>query len=215
MKEIAVIHIGERNADETVSLLGEDVLVHYCATSGDAERAKQLIAEYDGKVDCIALDGFPSMLQLGSAQRPHEVGSTLPGLAKQSPIVDGSGIRGGLERWAVILADRAQPGIFAEKQTLFAPGLNHSGITQALLRRSKAVRYADPVIYFGLPDFPFVGSQRTLEQAAPRTLDELKDTSFRRLRPVAGEPGHERIRRTIPVGRRDRWRYRRYPPLCA
>jgi len=192
MKEIAVIHIGERDAEEIVSLLGEDVRVAYRGTAGDGERASQLIAEYDGKVDCIALDGFPAMLQLGSAQRAHEVGSTLPALATQSPIVDGSGIRGGLERWAVILADRAQPGIFAEKQTLFAPGLNHSGMTQALVRRSRAVRYADPLIYFGLPDFPFVGSQRTLEQAAPRTLDELKDTSFRRLRPVAGEPGHER-----------------------
>ena len=42
------------------------------------------------------------------------------------------------------------------------------------------------------PHLPLVGSKSTLEQAAPRTLDELKDASFRRLRPLAGEPGHER-----------------------
>lgn len=192
MKDIAVIHIGDGDSDQTVTLVGQDVCAHFRGTGGDAERAKALIAEFDGRVDCIALDGFPAMLQLGGVQRPHTVGSTLPSVAKTTPVVDGGGIRGGLERWAVILADRAQPGIFAEKRTLFAPGLNHSGLAQALVRHTQSVRYADPIIYFGLPDLPLVGSQRTLEQAAPRTVDELKDTSFRRLRPLAGEPGHER-----------------------
>ena len=123
MKEIAVIHIGDRNADESISLVGQEVCAHLRGTGGDVERARALIAEFDGRVDCIALDGFPAILQLGSEQRPHDVGSTLPPLATKSPVVDGSGIRGGLERWAVILADRAQPGIFAEKRTLLAPGL--------------------------------------------------------------------------------------------
>lgn len=192
MKEIAVIHIGDRSADETLTLLGQEVCAHVRGTGGDAERARELIAEYDGAVDCIALDGFPATLQLGSEQRPHEIGSTLPKLAVKSPIVDGGGIRGGLERWAIILADRAQPGIFAEKRTLLAPGLNHSGLAQALVRHTESVRYADPIIFFGMPALPLVGSKSTLEQAAPRTLGQLQDTSFRRLRPQAGEPGHER-----------------------
>ena len=192
MKEIAVIHIGDRNADESLSLLGQELCAHLRGAGGDAERARALIAEFDGSVDCIALDGFPALLQLGSEQRAHEIGSTLPPLATKSPLVDGSGIRGGLERWAVILADRAQPGIFAEKRTLLAPGLNHSGLAQALVRHTESVRYADPIIYFGLPALPLVGSKSTLEQAAPRTLEQLKDAGFHRLRPQAGEPGHER-----------------------
>ena len=192
MKEIAVIHIGDRNADESLSLLGQELCAHLRGAGGDAERARALIAEFDGSVDCIALDGFPALLQLGSEQRAHEIGSTLPPLATKSPLVDGSGIRGGLERWAVILADRAQPGIFAEKRTLLAPGLNHSGLAQALVRHTESVRYADPIIYFGLPALPLVGSKSTLEQAAPRTLEQLKDAGFHRLRPLAGEPGHER-----------------------
>ena len=192
MKEIAVIHIGDRNADESLSLLGQELCAHLRGAGGDAERARALIAEFDGSVDCIALDGFPALLQLGSEQRAHEIGSTLPPLATKSPLVDGSGIRGGLERWAVILADRAQPGIFAEKCTLLAPGLNHSGLAQALVRHTESVRYADPIIYFGLPALPLVGSKSTLEQAAPRTLEQLKDAGFHRLRPQAGEPGHER-----------------------
>jgi hypothetical protein len=67
------------------------------------------------------------------------------------------------------LADRAEPGIFAEKRVLFAPGLNHTGLAQALVRHTTQVRYADPIIFFGMPDLPLVGSKRTLEQAASRT----------------------------------------------
>ena len=49
MKEIAVIHIGDRNADESVSLVGQEVCAHLRGTGGDAERARALIAEFDGR----------------------------------------------------------------------------------------------------------------------------------------------------------------------
>ena len=192
MKEIAVIHIDNDDYDEVVSFLGQEVRVQHRGCGGDAEKAKALIAQFDGQVDAIGLDGLPAQLQLGGAQRAHEVGATLPAAAAKTPVVDGGGIRAGLERWAVILADRAQPGIFAEKRVLLAPGLNHTGLTQALSRHSTALRYADPIIYFGLPAIPLVGSRRTLEQAAAPTLEDLKDAPFRRLHPEAGAPGHER-----------------------
>ncbi len=40
----------------------------------------------------------------------HEIGSVLPQAASATPVVDGGGIRSGLERWGVILAERAEPG---------------------------------------------------------------------------------------------------------
>ena len=36
-------------------------------------------------------------------------------------------------------------------------------LAQALGRHSPALRYADPVVYFALPDAPGVGSRMTLE----------------------------------------------------
>jgi hypothetical protein len=192
MKQIAVIHLGDANSEEVVSLLDQKVRVLQFGCGGDGEKARTLIAEQDGKVDCIALDGLPATLYLGNSQRPHAVGATLPAAATETPVVDGSGIRGGLERWAVILADRAQPGIFAEKRVLLTPGLNHSGLAQALVRHTKQMRYADPIVYFGLPDFPLVGAHRTLEQVAGPTLEQLKDAPFRRLHPAPGAPQHER-----------------------
>lgn len=192
MKRILVIHLNEANSDETVTFLGEAITILRRGCGGDPQRAAKLIAEYDGDLDAIGLEGMPSDLQLGSAHRPHEVGARLSSTARKTPTVDGSGIRAGLERWGVILADRSQPGIFAQKRVLMAPGLNHTGLAGSLERRASALRYADPVIYFALPDFPGIGGKLTLEQAASPTLDQLKDAPFRRLTPQPGSPGQSR-----------------------
>ncbi|MCS6828033.1 MAG: serine carboxypeptidase [Caldilinea sp.] len=215
MKRITVIHLDNAEYDEIVQFLGQKVEIRHRGCNGDPETARALIAESDEKVDAIGLEGLPAQLQLGSVVRSHEIGKTLLAAAAKTPVVDGSGIRAGLERWAVILADRAQPGIFAEKRVLMTPGLNHSGLAQALSRHTTAIRYADPIIYFGLPAVPLVGAHSTLEQAAGPTLEQLKDAPFRRLLPQPGEPGHARAAepfRNADVIAGDIGAIRRYAP---
>ena len=90
-----------------------------------------------------------------------EVGSTSMTLAELLAIDEGS----------VIELDRAQPGIFAEKYLLMVPGLNHGGLADEIAKHSPAIRYADPFLFFNLPDFPGVGSKQSLEQVAAPTLD--------------------------------------------
>ncbi|MCB8985235.1 MAG: serine carboxypeptidase [Ardenticatenaceae bacterium] len=192
MKRVLVIHLNQDNQTEVVHFLGQEIQIQCKGCGGDPEQARALIAEYDGRVDAIGLDGLPTLLELGPFSKPHELGQTLPAAAQTTPVVDGSGIRAGLERWGVILADRAQPGIFAQKHILMVPGLNHPGLTQALNRRSPHVRYADPVVYFALPQFPGVGSKQTLNRAAPGTLEQLQSAPFRRIKPQPGEPGTAR-----------------------
>ncbi len=183
MKQIVVIHSGEGSGTADYTFMGQALLVRRACCGGDPERARALIQQYDGQVDAIALEGMPASLELGPARRSHEIGATLAPVARQTTVVDGSGIRAGLERWGVILADRAQPGIFAQKRVLMVPGLNHTGLAEALERRASDLRYADPVIYFNLPSVPLVGSRTTLQQAAGLTLDQLKDAAFERLQP--------------------------------
>ncbi|MGB8646196.1 MAG: serine carboxypeptidase [Anaerolineae bacterium] len=192
MKNILFIHLGEGETTSALSFLGQTVTVKQLGCGGDPARVRACIAEHDGKVDAIALDGMPKQLSLGAVRRPHCIGEMLPHAAQQTPVVDGSGIRGWLEGWGVILADRAQPGIFAEKRILMTPGVNHQNLSQALFRHSSTIRYADPVLYFALPDFPGVGSSQTLDQVAGPTLEQLKDFPFRRLTPQAGAPGAPR-----------------------
>jgi hypothetical protein len=142
-------------------------------------------------VDAIGLEGMPAVLRLGSAQAQHAVGAELPAVARVTPVVDGSGVRPELERWGVILAERAHPLIFNHKRVLFVPGVNHEGLAQALARRSSAIRFADPQLFFGLPDAPGVGSAQTLDQAAAPTLEALKEASFETIAGITGAPHHQ------------------------
>jgi predicted amino acid dehydrogenase len=188
MKKILVLHLGDDEETTTTSFLDQAFEIHRLGTGGDPDRAGALIAQYDGKVDAIALEGFAAQLKLGTESRVHAIGAALKAATAHTPIVDGSGVRDGLERWAVMLADRAQPGIFAEKIILMTPGLNHAGLIDELNKHSRTIRYADPFVFFNLPNFPLVGSRQTLEQAAGLTLDRLHDAPFRRLHPLAGTP---------------------------
>ena len=116
-------------------------------------------------VDAIALDGIPKDLELGDAHRRYHMGQELAAIATRTPVVDGSGVRPGLERWSVVLANRAQPGIFSQKRVLMVPGLNHVGLAHALGRLTPRVDYFNPEIFFGLPDVPGLGSPETLGTA--------------------------------------------------
>ena len=215
MKRILVIHLDHGDETSTHTFLDQAIEIRQVGYGGDPDQARRLLAEFDGQVDAIGLEGMPAQLQLGPVRRPHEVGSALLSAANGTPVVDGSGIRAGLERWGIILADRAQPGIFSQKHILLVPGLNHEGMAQALRRHSPFIHYADPVVYFGLPDFPGVGSLRTLDRMAGPTLEQLKNAPFRRIKPRPGRPGTERARdpfRWADVLAGDIGAIRRYAP---
>ncbi|WP_456426987.1 serine carboxypeptidase [Rhodocaloribacter sp.] len=192
MKDLLIIDPGRGEETAETTFLGHELRLHRVGSGGEAERIRELISAYDGKVDAIALDGIPVWLCLGRARVRHAAGGELPALARMTPVVDGSGIRAGLERWGVLLADRREPGIFSQKHVLMTPGLNHSGLADALRRRSPHVRYADPVLFFGLPPVPGVGSPRTLPKAAAPTLEHLKDLPFDRLGFRTGGAAHAR-----------------------
>ena len=195
MKNVLVIHLGRGDEIVDTSFLGQTIRVERVGCAGDVEQATLLISAYDGRVDAIGLEGMPASIQLGGALRSHPVGATLGSSSRISPVVDGSGVRTGLERWGVTLADRAQPGIFSQKHILLVPGLNHDSLAQALKRHSEHIRYADPVVYFALPDFPGIGSRRMLKQVAGPTLEQLKDAPFRRITPQPGRVGKPRATR--------------------
>jgi predicted amino acid dehydrogenase len=185
MKQIVVLHLNQPEETETIHFMGQSLTIRHLNCANDLDKARGLIAQHDGQVDAIALHGMPAQLELGPARRAHEQGAALTAAAQQTPVLDGRIIRAGLERWAVTLADRAQPGIFSRKQVLMTPGLNHNGLARALERHGCTLRYADPFIFFNLPQVPGIGLRQTRDQAAPFTLDRLKEIPYPALYPQA------------------------------
>ncbi|HSN83728.1 MAG TPA: hypothetical protein VLS88_14185 [Polyangiales bacterium] len=189
MKRCLVIHLGDEN-ENFVAVLGDrraEVLWRGCGR--DLERARALVRDHDGQVDAIGLDGIPMDLELGDAHRRYQPGREVAAAAQTTPVVDGGGVRAGLERWSVVLADRAEPGIFSQKRVLMVPGINHVGLAQALGRLSPRVEYYDPEMFFGLPDVPGVGSEETLGTADAPTLEALKDAPIDQISPPAQADG--------------------------
>lgn len=191
MKKVVVIHLGEGELVAPVTFLGQDVELQRIGCGGDPARIRAVIAEHDGQADAIGLEYMPAALHLGGEVMPHTIGVTLPGTAQTTPVVDGGGVRPELERWGIILAERANPLIFNQKRVLLTPGVNHEGLAQALARRGSATRFADPQLFFGLPDAPGVGSAQTLDQAAAPTLEALKDAPFDLLAGGSGAPRNQ------------------------
>jgi predicted amino acid dehydrogenase len=192
MKKILILNLDDGEENETINFLGQEIQIHQTGCHGDPEKAKNWIEMHDGQFDVIGLEGFPAVLQLGSAQKVHAIGQAFQKISRITPVVDGSGVQQGIERWGIVLANRAEPGIFSQKKILMAPGLNHQGLAQALNRHSSFIRYADPVVFFAIPQFPGVGSPRTLDRVAGLTLEQLKDAPFRRIFPRPGKAGTER-----------------------
>jgi predicted amino acid dehydrogenase len=193
---VLIINTGDRSSAERVQFLGRSVMIETIGCNGDLDEAASLIAAHRDRVSAIGLDGLPAQLELGDARRDYLPGRRLVEASPSTPVVDGSGIRAGLERWGVVLADRAEPGIFAEKSVLMCPGLNHAGLAQALHRRGRRMRYADPVVFLGLPEFPGIETARALEGTAPAILDALHDRPLSRLYPAAPtrqRHGHEHM----------------------
>ncbi len=178
MRRVLVLHPGAGETTGSLSFLNHEVELHTLGVEDDPERAAAAIREADGVFDAIGLEGLPAVLELGTSRRTHRDGARLRSLARRTPVVDGSGVRAGLERWAVILASRQQPGIFSRKRVLMVPGLNHTGIADGLARQGATLRFADPLLFFSLPDLPGVGQGWTLDQVAEPTLKRLEGAPF-------------------------------------
>jgi len=177
---------------ESVELLDHAIEIRHEGCDTNLGVMAERIAALDGDVDAIALEGVAGKLRLGREAIEHADGGRLFAIARSTPVVDGSGVRAAMERWAVRLADEAEPGIWSRKRVLMVPGLNHDGLAQALGQFTEHLRYADPVVYFALPAPSTIASAEALSTAAGITLAQLRNAPFQRIFPRAGEPGQRR-----------------------
>ncbi len=169
---------------ETLSLLGKEIVVRHAGCDKSLDLMAEQIAALDGTVAAIALQGVTRTLQLGKKKITHNPSARLFLIAQHTPVVDGMGVRATMERWAIRLAADAQPGIWSRKRILMTPAMNHYGLAQAFTQYTDEIRYADPFIYFPVPDAPGMGRTGTLPTVANPTLAQLKDFPPAKLYPT-------------------------------
>lgn len=153
MKRVVSVSLGSSRRDHRweTELAGQRVLVERIGTDGDMRRAIALIRELDGKVDAIGLGGIDLYIRAGDRRWAFRDALRLAAAARQTPVVDGGGLKDTLERWVVEYLSREAGWSFAGRRTLMVLAVDRFGMAEALVEAGADIIFGDLVFGLGVP----------------------------------------------------------------
>jgi hypothetical protein len=166
MKRAVSISLGSSTRDKAVEikLLGETVRIERIGTNGDETKARQMYREMDGKVDAFGVGGIDLGVHTPWKFYPLHGALKLVQDVRQTPCVDGSGLKETLEtrvmQWVEQkIGDEIQP-----KTAFLVAGITRYGMTGSFIKAGYRCVFGD--LMFGL-DIPIaIRSMRSLNVAA-------------------------------------------------
>ncbi len=153
MKNIVSASLGssKRNHKVEVNLLGEDLSIERRGTDGDFNKAKEMLRQLDGSVDAIGLGGIDLYLVADGKKYVIRDAQKLRSVVKQTPVVDGSGLKDTLEREVVrYLANDANLPL-AHKKILMVSAVDRFGMAEALHELGCEILFGDLIFGLNLP----------------------------------------------------------------
>ncbi|GAC1413195.1 MAG: hypothetical protein NVSMB64_23420 [Candidatus Velthaea sp.] len=178
MKKIVSVSLGSSSRDHhaEVELLGEHFDISRIGMDGSLDNAIAKIKALDGKVDAIGLGGIDVYLYAGKDRYALRDGLRLLEAAKQTPVVDGSGLKNTLEREAIGFLGREAGIDFKGKRILMVSALDRFGMAQALVAAGAEVVFGDFIFALDL-DKPVRGLDE-FEQMAKKYLPDACKLPF-------------------------------------
>jgi hypothetical protein len=152
MKRAVSISLGSSNRDSSaeLELLGERVRIERIGTDGDMNRAAELYGELDGKVDAFGVGGTDLGLTVDDKYyRLHSV-APLVRHVRQTPVVDGSGLKNTLERGVAPYME-AQIGPPRPRRVLMTSGADRWGMSMSFMENGYEGIFGDLMFGLGLP----------------------------------------------------------------
>ncbi|TFH37839.1 MAG: quinate 5-dehydrogenase [Anaerolineales bacterium] len=187
MKRAVSISIGSSKRDKTVEieLLGERVRIERIGTDGDMQRAAQMFAELDGKVDAFGVGGTDLSLRVADRRYPLYSVLSLVRDVHITPIADGGGLKNTLEAHLASFIDEFVDLKGSSRRALITSGADRWGMTSSFLQADYECVIGD--LMFGL-DLPLpVRSERTLKLMARLLLPIVGRVPFKWLYPTGEE----------------------------
>lgn len=185
MKRIVSISIGSSSRDKSVEtdILGERYLIERIGTNGDMKKAIALIKELDGKVDAFGMGGIDLYLSSKSGGK-YLIKQALPIMqaAKNTPIVDGTGIKNTLEKRIIEYLD--QNGIIQLKnaKVLVTCAIDRYKMAEGFIEAGADVVIGDLIFALGIP-VP-IRKLETLELLAKLLMPLISRLPFEMLYPT-------------------------------
>lgn len=198
MKRAVSISLGssKRNKAVTVKLLGEEISIERIGTDGDMEAAAQKYRELDGKVDAFGVGGADLGLLVDTRWYPLHSINKMVRFVKQTPLVDGTGLKITLEKKAApFMDDHIKAYIDSNGRKAFImTGADRWGLTRSFLEAGYECTFGDFMFSLGIP-LPLHSAQ------ALKTLAAL-------VMPIAGRLPFEWV---YPIGEKQEERKPKYP----
>ena len=193
MKRAVSISLGSSKRDKAVEveLLGEKVSIERIGTDGDMEKAAQLYKELDGKVDAFGVGGADLGVMVDDKWYPLYSVQSMVRYIKQTPVVDGEGLKNTLENHLAPFIDSRIGDYIADmgKKAFICLGVDRWGMTTSFVDAGYECVFGDLMFGLGLP-------------FAVRSLSSLK-TLAGIMMPIAGRLPFEWI---YPTGEKQETR---------
>ena len=153
MKRVVSVSLGSSSRDKcvTIELGGEAIRVERIGTDGDVVRAQQLFSELDGHVSALGVGGVDLYLRLGQREYPLRAALKLVQHVKQTPVVDGRGLKHTLERRVFELAAEHLVGPHHYRNAFVPVAADRLGLTEAVAEVSDTVTIGDLMVALGIP----------------------------------------------------------------
>ena len=136
----------ERDYDEKVRFLDHDVRIVRVGTNGDVRAAENLVREWAGAADAIAVTGIREARATGLYDGELEAIERVRRATDAVPVTDGHALRDVLSEWAVRSVQIEMSGYFTNARTLVLGGDNHARTVRVLREWTENFEFAEPLL---------------------------------------------------------------------
>ena len=192
MKRAVSISIGSSKRDKAVEvdILGERVRLERIGTDGDLNKAAQLYMDLDGKVDALGVGGGVLGLLVGETWYPmHSLLPFVKGV-RQTPLVDGTGLKTTLERRAVREVEHHLGQYISDKTALVTTAVDRWGMAQGALDAGYKVTFGDLIYSLGVP-IP-IYNEKTVRRIAAMIAPVICRLPFSWVYPIGESQNHRK-----------------------
>ncbi len=155
MKVLKVVSVSlgpsDRDHEAEIELLGKRINIKRIGSDGDVEKAVRLAATLDGRVDAIGIGGIDFYLTIKGDKYPMPDAFKIARAAKNTPVVDGSGIKNQVEDKVVgILIDELKINP-ADKKVFFVCATNRALMAESFENAGFDIIFGDLMTAAKLP----------------------------------------------------------------
>ena len=153
MKRAVSVSLGSSTRDKRVEidLLGERIVLERIGTDGDVDAAARLYRQLDGRVDAFGVGGIDLAAGTLKHSYPLRAAQRMVGGVRQTPVVDGRGLKHTLERRCMRYVESEIGEALQPKRAMVNVALDRYGMAQSLIEADYEMVFGDLLFALGVP----------------------------------------------------------------